>query len=210
VSSGYVQLGPGDVLADRPFTNPSHNQGDLAILREMATALHERVERLECLPWSHAQPLRCYLRDGAGRVQRIIVVDPGELLGGSGFIIVGFFGQKRQGADIAPLEMIDAELVAEVMSHPLLLSYSSRELHSGDWANLVVLRHPEGIDRWSANQRHAYASQVLAPAYFSDIRLHNGELPEGLRAVERMRLLRTKYYCYRDGSDPWRAVRAVA
>jgi hypothetical protein len=209
MGSGYVRLGPGDILDDRPFTHPDHSQQDLSALRAMAHTLRERVSRLARLPWHHPQPLLCYLREGEGRQHRVIVVDPGELMGGHGFTVVGFFGQKRADADVAVLGGIDSELIAEVMSHPLLLSYSSLELRSGNWANLVLLRHREGIDNWSASQRHAYASQVLAPGYYAGIRLHNGELPEGLRAIDQLRLLRTKYYDYRDDSIPWRAVREV-
>jgi hypothetical protein len=79
------------------------------------------------------------------------------------------------------------------------------ELADGNWANLVIMQHAEGIQRWRTSQKHAYVARKFAPLFYSGIRIHNGVLPRGLTSP-RLVLLNTKYYDFR-GGRLWRAVR---
>jgi hypothetical protein len=205
----YVRLGRHDVVSERPFSHPDHSMHDLHILQRMTQALLKQVQQLN-LPWQRRHPLVVYLREAEGHYHRQLIVDPGGLLHEQAITVVGFFGHKRNDVDGKVLSAVDAELSKELLHHPLLLSYSSLAIGGGNWGNLVLMRHPEGIDQWSTSPRHAYAAQVLAPTYYDGIRLHNGVLPQGILQPEGLQLLRTKYYQYHDGLEVWRALRESA
>jgi hypothetical protein len=139
---------------------------------------------------------------------RIAITRPEELLSRDELAVVGFCGQKWPEADRAPLDAADAELLDEFMLHPYLLSYSSLEVEDGDWRNLVLFSHPQGIGHWAISLKHAYAARELAPLYYKNIRLHNGVLPGGLMSGDEIILNRTKYYDYKNQSLWW-AVREL-
>lgn len=204
VPHSIVRLGHEELVAERPFTHPEQSAGDLRQLRAMARTVRSWADRL--VPGVQAQPLILYLREPAGNRHRILLADLPGLWACEEATVVGFFGTKRSDIDAAMLNAVDAALNYELLHHPLLLSYSSVELADGNWANLVMMRHPEGIDSWAASSRHAYAARELAPRYYEGIRLHNATLPQGLAAIEELRLLRTKYYDFADNSF-WHAVR---
>lgn len=201
-----VRLQQAETIPERPFTDPGHSWGDLAVLRAMAEKLRYQLQQLDSLPWQQPQPLLTYLREPCGRKHRILIVDPGGLLANAEFPFVGFFGYRQPGAVRQMLDPVDDELSKELIQNPYFLSYSSLELEDGNWCNLVLLRSPEGMDHWNSNLRHSYAVRELAPKYYAGIRLHNGVAPHGLTAIDQLRLLRTKYYDY-NGGVLWRAVR---
>jgi hypothetical protein len=100
----------------------------------------------------------------------------------------------------------DEELIQEFPGHPGILSYSSLELGDGDWGNLILLDGDEAREHWRVSERHAHAARELAPRHYTDVRLHQGILPGGVRARGEAILRRTKYYDYRDAVT-WRAER---
>lgn len=146
-----------------------------------------------------------YLHDEHERMHRMVIRDRAALTTESELTVVGFFGEQRGKANPALLQDIDTELIQEFLQHRSVLSYSSLELADGNWGNLVILQHTDGIEHWRASQRHAYAARELAPIYYARIRLHNGVLPTGL-ASARLTLTSTKYYDFESG-DIWRAIR---
>lgn len=206
-SEVWIRLGPLEVLRSRPFTHPDRNAEDLAALRCMRERLCHLLHRPEQLP-DAPRPLILYLQETDGRSHRVVLSDPEALLAAGSFTVVGFFGQRRSGADLSQLDAVDLELVAEFPQHPTILSYSSLELPNGDWGNLVLLSAPEGIDHWRTSVRHIYAARRLAPQCYEVVRLHNGTLPGRLMSEQDLVLLRTKYYDYR-GPTPWYAMREM-
>jgi len=111
---------------------------------------------------------------------------------------VGFISRKQKQLDpsiVDEIHFIDQKLVAELIDHPSVLSYSSLELHTGIWCNLVLLSDNEAKTRFQSTQTHAYAAYQLAPRYYEWIRLHSGIMPDGL-AYETMRVQKTRYYTF--------------
>ena len=117
-----------------------------------------------------------------GRAHRAIVCDTRRLGDGRDLAWVGFFAVRRRDVDPAPLAVRDDELIQEFPGHPGILSYSSLELGDGDWGNLILLDGDEAREHWRVSERHAAAARDLAPRHYTDVRLHQGALPGGVRA----------------------------
>lgn len=203
----FTRLGGSDILPDRPFTNSDQNAEDLLHLQYMLSKLRQLLSQPETIP-AQPRPYVLFLEESGGRCHRIALARLEELLTLAELTVVGFCGAKRPEANRAPLDAVDAELLNEFMQHPHLLSYSSLEVEGGDWRNLVLFSHPQGIGHWAISMKHAYAAQVLSPTYYRHVRLHNGLLPGGLMSGGEIVLTRTKYYDYQDPS-PWWAVREL-
>lgn len=191
-----------EICPDRPFTHPDHTLEDIAVLRGIARQVRA------CLLQT-STPARLLRGAGLeGRPQRLVLCAPAALRAARGLTVVGFFGQRRPAADPGPMDEVDEALVAEFTEHPHILAYCSQELPTGQWGNLVLLANPEAGQAWRGSERHRRAVETLAPVYYSAVRLHNAELPNGLLAGAELLLHRTKYYDYQAG--PWRAVRECA
>ena len=203
----YIRLDWSDLVPDRPFTNPDHNVEDLVHLQYMIEKLRQLLSQAEAIP-AEPRPYVLYLAEVGGRRHRIAIARPKELLSRDELAVVGFCGNKWPEADRAPLDRVDTELVDEFRQHPHLLSYSSLEVEDGNWRNLVLFGHPQGIGQWAISLKHAAAAQTLAPQYYRNVRLHNGVLPGGLISGNEINLSRTKYYDYQD-QTLWWAVREL-
>jgi len=152
------------------------------------------------------RPLVLECREPDGRSHRAVICDERRLGDGRDLAWVGFFGVKRRDRDSAPLTVMDDELIGEFPAHPGILSYSSLEVADGDWGNLILLDGDESREHWRVSERHAYAARELAPHHYTDVRLHQGVLPGGVRGGGEPILRRTKYYDYR-ADVTWRAER---
>jgi hypothetical protein len=215
----FAFLGPLEVLAERPFTAPEETERDVIYLGYMVRELRHQLTRPESLPLLGREPLTlhlfeesrdCFAPDGVynsrGRQYRIAFIRIDPLKVDRNLIVVGFCGRKRQGADRTVVNAVDEELVAEFPQHPYFLSYSSLELANGDWCNLVLFSHWDGLEHWNSSARHWQAVREIAPNYYETIRLHNAILPGGLFSGQKLKMVRTKYYDF--GSDLlWLAVR---
>jgi len=199
-TNDYSRLRSADILPERPFTNPAHNAEDLVSLHHMLDALRRLLSQPGAVP---PQPRPYVLFMEGQRRHRIALARPEVLLTCSEPAVVGFCGDSLPEADRTPLEQADAELLDEFMQHPHLLSYSSLEVGHGNWRNLILFSHPQGIDHWVVSNKHKYAAQALSPAYYRYIRLHNGVLPGGLMSDSKILLHRTKYYDFQDRTIWW-------
>lgn len=206
-SADYIRLSWSDIVPDRPFTDPDHNVEDMAHLQYMVGQLRHVLSQMKIIP-AQPRPYILFLEESGGRRHRIALARPEELLTLTELAVVGFCGAKWPEANRAPLDAVDAELLDEFMQHPHLLSYSSLEVEGGNWRNLVLFSHPQGIGHWAISMKHAYAAQELSPTYYRHIRLHNGLLPGGLLSGSEITLTRTKYYDYQNQSLWW-AVREL-
>jgi hypothetical protein len=206
-SPNLIRLGPLDAVSGRSFTAPEHSHADLATLELIRARLRQTLaEQASALDQADQSEVHVqYYYEEQQRLHRIIIRDHAALATTGELAVVGFFGEQRGKANAALLQDIDTELIQEFLQHRYVLSYSSLELADGNWGNLVILQHIEGIEHWRSSQRHAYAARELAPQYYARIRLHNGLLPSGLNSAHLM-LTSTKYYDF-EGDELWRAIR---
>ena len=204
MNANFVELGPSDVLTDRPFTDPVDSFQDLAILEDMVERLGQLMMEPDRVP-AWPRPFILYLSEPDGRTHRVAISKRTQLLMCDHLTVVGFFGQKRPEADRAPVDQIDEMLIAEFPQHPFLLSYSTLQLGDGNSCNMVLFSKPQGMAHWAMGDTHAKAVE-LSPAYYDCIRLHNATLAGGLMSGQPLDLLRTKYFAY-DCESPWMAVR---
>ncbi len=93
------------------------------------------------------------------------------------------------------LHEVDRKLIAELIGTPGILSYSSLELHTGRWYNLVLFRDATTKEHIKSSKTHKYAAYQLAPRYYEWIRLHNGIMPQGLTQCDLV-LQKTKLYTF--------------
>jgi hypothetical protein len=198
-------LAPMETVLGRPFTAPDQVGGDFAVLDQIRGTL---LANLQALPHDPPPGETLHLRHLDGLAHRIVVLNRPALLVEAPIAVVGFFGQRRADADPAMLEALDAELIDELRSHPDMLSYSSRELAGGGWANMVLLADPQGARRWRESARHAFAASQIAPSYYATIRIHNALLKQGLASLALVHV-RTVYYDF-GGSAWWQGVRIMA
>lgn len=141
-------------------------------------------------------PQRSSLEERRGRVHRMILLTPRDLLAESCLAFVGFVSGRRQALDqriIDELFRVDQHMLGEIIHIPGLLSYSSLELHAGNWYNLVILRDARVKQYFDTMQTHRYAAHHLSLDYYEWIRLHNGILPGGL-IQQDMVLRSTRHY----------------
>lgn len=203
----YIQLGPFETVEGRPFTNPVDSVEDLASLQYMVNILRRHLSQPKVVV-ERPLPFVLYLKEEGDRYHRLALSKPELLLDQNDLTVVGFCGQKRPGADRAPIDTVDQQLIAEFSYHPYLLSYSTLQLADGNASNLVLFNDPRGITHWAKGTRHAYAASELAPRYYLRIRLHNAILPGGITSGNELVLLRTKYYDY-EGDTTWWGVREL-
>jgi hypothetical protein len=200
-----ISLTPDQRIPDRPFTDPEHSQGDLALMRRMARQLVATYDDpVVCDFGPHKRPI-CQ-SDPLGRHFRIYYIHPQLLFTRKQLTVVGFFGHKRPGADIKPLLRADERFEREFHRHAGLLSLSTVRLPGGDFANLVLFTDPDAKEMWNFSPVHRDLVAEISPPYYRYIRLNNGVLPDGLAAPNALRLIRVKYLDYGD-NPPWRADR---
>jgi hypothetical protein len=118
-------------------------------------------------------------------------------------VFVGFVSKKRQllsASIINSIYEVDKTLITELQSAAGLLSYSSLELHRGNWYNLVLLSDHAAKNHIQGSGAHKYAAYQLAPRYYEWIRLHSGIIADGLNDGQLM-LQHTKYYTFHESSS---------
>ncbi len=196
-----MQLNKGEALADTALLCVRKAKLDLVVLRYMAQRVSVTLHSLaqEITPTS---PMLFYLNERHRRTHRMTIYNPEELLRHNELTFVGFVSGKLKPlrpSAAADLRIMDKKLVKELENTPGLLSYSSLELHEGNWCNLVLLNDPEVKVLLKQSANHQYAAYDVAPGCYEWIRLHHGYMPEGL-AGNKMVLQKTRYYRYQ-GAD---------
>jgi hypothetical protein len=179
-------------------------QLDLIILKYMARRLHLTLQQPDQREGLTLQgPVLYQLQERHGRNHRMVIYRQQELFLKLPLAFVGFISKRKRSLLPSIVEQIrqtDQKLVAELITAPSILSYSSLELPFGEWCNLVVLDDVSAKKQIKGTETHAYAAYHLAHAYYEWIRLHTGTMSEGLDHME-MRLLKTKYYTFHAGQQ---------
>lgn len=191
----YRPANPAPSVAP-PAPSPEQEQEkDSRVLRYMQVRLFGYLNEPSAQD-ERLQPHTTRLAEPGGREHRLVLLNPVPLRSGLTRTFVGFFGHKRPGADGAALDALDLELIHELRDYPHILSYSSLELVSGDWANLVVMTNPDGITAWAGSVRHGYAVHEVAPQCYTSIRLHIGTLTLGTDLRGQLQINRTKRFVF--------------
>ena len=181
----------------RPAPQPETPAADIAALRYMHTRLAHAIDDSE--PAASPPPHIIYLPEPQRRQHRVVLMSAAALRAGTDLTFVGFFGQKRPGLNDSVLDALDIALINEFQDYPHMVSYSSLELAGGAWGNLVLMSSPEGITRWAASTRHAYAARQVAPHCYTTIRLHRGVLAAGAGPNSALQLRDTKLFEFPSG-----------
>jgi len=190
-----IQLDQSEPPAERPLPLVIKRKLDLVILRYIARRVYVALRSLDRTTITE-RPLLYYLDERHKRTHRMAIYNPEELLLNNELALVGFIsGRLRplRPSVAADLRIMDRKLIAELVNAPGLLSYSSLELHDGNWCNLVLLNDPQVKIHLKNTETHRYAAYELAPNCYEWIRLHNGIMPTGLASNE-MLLQKTRYY----------------
>lgn len=204
-----ISLNDHQMLSDRPLPGVRKGKLDLVILRYMARRVYVALRSLD-LATSTARPLLYYLDERRRRTHRMAIYNPDALLLNNELAFVGFISGKLKPirpSVAADLHIVDKKLITELVGTPGLLSYSSLELHDGNWCNLVLLNDPGVKFHLKNAETHTYAAYHVAPNCYEWIRLHNGAMPAGLAGNE-MLLQKTRYYTYQ-GAERRTAIREI-
>ena len=186
------------------FTCPSLISTDQQCMMHMLKSVQDYV--IEQQITEAAAPHVFKVDDSCNRFHRLVVTGPQKLRELEQITAVAFFGEVRPNSDAAEaVHRVDDELIGDFGKFTGLLSYSTVELPSGNWANMALFVDPQARDEWARNERHTRAIKELAARHYRSIRLQNSTLV-GPLATARIEIERTKYYSYND-QLVWRAVR---
>ncbi len=184
-------------LDTRPAATLSKGTSDLLVLKYMRQRVRLTLHQLEPCTTSQ-RPILYNFQERHGRVHRIALYNCQELLQRPKLAFVGFISRKQRALEASTVDeihRIDAQLVAEMVNNPGVLGYSSLELRTGIWCNLVLMENSEAKQQVLRSETHAHAAYQLAPRYYEWIRLHIGVMPNGL-FHDAMKALSTRYYTF--------------
>ncbi len=198
-------LSPTRTAPRRPFTSLWQCESDIALMTSMLEDLRALLAGARCGA-VEIVPYQRIAKQVHGFGRRVIVCRPERLEELKQQYVVGFFSQRRPGADQKVLERANLGVVREFPNHPSILSYSSWELSAGNWANFIVGSDPDTAARWRECEAHAKSVAELASAHYRNVRIHSGRLPGGVGGPRSMVIERSKYWDY-ESPALWRAVR---
>jgi hypothetical protein len=202
-----IELGPGEEVPARPFTDPSHTRREEEALRLLLAHERERARAWCDEPFEGRRDVIIKETDSAGLRHLLVVPETHALIEARNLLVVGFFGRPREDADTDLLFDLEEKLVAGMADYAPhgLLSYYDLELVKGAYGNLILFAKPEGPARWGENPVHREAVSI-SPRNYHEIRLHQGAVAGGLLEDGELRVTRTRYIDYND-PEIWRAVR---
>jgi hypothetical protein len=203
----YSVLGPDEILAEKPFTDPELTRREAKVMRGMLERERERVQAWQGDPGGHANGQIERDHDDKARRHLLVVPDRRALLQASGLTAVGFFGRPREGVDHTVLYDLEDELVNRMADYAAvgLLSYYDIELVKGTYGNLVLFSTPDVPKEWSADAVHRRAVEI-SPGHYHEVRLHLGSIGGRLLGGGDLAIVSTKYFDF-ESSRTWRALR---
>ena len=175
----------------------SKGTSDLLVLKYMRQRVRLTLQQLEPCVTSQ-RPILYNFQERHGRIHRIALYNCKELSQRPTLAFVGFISRKQKELDasiVNDIHTVDAQLVAEMVNNSGVLGYSSLELRTGIWCNLVLMENIEAKQQVLRTETHAHAAYQLAPRYYEWIRLHTGIMENGLFSDE-MKALHTRYYTF--------------
>lgn len=205
MSSSEV-LSADAILPERPFTNIQGTLRDLAAMEFTLSLLRITLARPDIIRDRRQQQI--LWGEAEGRHHRLIVNDAPQLLSRTQFVLVGFYGRRREDFDETRVFALDDELVAELTQHPGLCTYCTCSFADGCYGNTILFADPAAKEHWATSKPHVQAVELISPSYYYYVRLHNGILPGPLLSECPGVLQVTKYYDFGQ-SPPWRGQRAL-
>ncbi len=203
----YSVLGPEEILAEKPFTDPELTRRDAKVMRGMLARERERVQAWQDDPGGHVsgQIERDY--DDKERRHVLVVPDRRALLQASGLTAVGFFGRPRESVDHTVLYELEDELVTRMADYAAvgLLSYYDIEFVKGAYGNLVLFSTPDVPKKWSTDAVHRRAVEI-SPGHYHEVRLHRGSIDGRLLGGGDLAIVSTKYFDF-NSSTTWQGLR---
>ena len=173
-----------------------YDTNDLPILTYMAEQAFQMLEQHQRYG-AHSLPMIAY-QDATPAQSHRIVTYARPMPEDTNLPFVGFISCRDFSSDntiSSRLTEVDRQMVHELSHMKNLLSYSSLQLHDGNWCNLVVFTAPQAHEGLLASPIHQFAAHQLAPFYYRWIRLHHGIIPMG-KLVNGLELSKTKYYTF--------------
>ncbi len=177
----------------------SKGTSDLFVLKYMRQRVRFALYQSERFSAS-TYPIVSTFKERHERIHRIALYNCQALAQHPTLTFVGFISRRQQEVEQTIVEEIhatDAKLVAGLTNNPGVLGYSSLELRTGIWCNLVLMENIEAKQQVLSTQAHAHAAYQLSPHYYEWIRLHTGVMPQGLFADE-MKALHTRFYTFQE------------
>ena len=178
------------------------NALDILVLQHMRRRVLLTLNHFKpCTSLQH--PIIYNFRERQGRTHRIALYQCQDLLRQAQLAFVGFISRKKDALEASILDEIhnvDKTLVVEMADNPGILAYSSLELRTGIWYNLVLMDAHDAKNQVIRSETHAYAAYQLSPRYYNWIRLHIGLMPYGI-TDDTMRIVRTRYYTFPHASS---------
>ncbi len=197
-----------ELLPERTFTCPAKTIEDRAVIKMALDALQDLMKTPE-YGVLDAYPAIIY-RHEEGRCHRFVINNSMRLRMQDELTLVGFFGRRHSKIDSQVLNEADALLLSEFREHPEMLVYCSYQRDLAQYGNVVIFASPDAQLHWSTSRHHAHAARVIAPQYYSHIRLHTGRVTGGLLSLANIIIAQTKYFDYavtQPTGEPWRGVR---
>lgn len=133
---------------------------------------------------------------GGGEISnRIMVFRPEALTQKDSLAEIGFFGTMKNNLSVQDREALAEgdEKIRDELAQTSVLSYSSRKLSSGQWANVVVLPSIKSIAEISGTSTHHNVVIGLAHNYAS-IAIHRVSRPGGLFSEAPLERISTKSF----------------
>lgn len=203
----HIHIGPYEKIPGKPFTNLNHSVKDLARLRMMVQQLTDTYDKPEVSDFAKRKSAVQQIGPN-GNQFKIFYIRPKKLFNHKNISVVGFFGHRRPDADIQPLVSADKRFEKIFLKFDGLLSLSTTQLSSGDFANLVLFTDDESKDKWNYQPTHYETVTEISPPYYYNVRLNNGILPNGVKSPGLLKLTRVRYLDY-TVSPHWRAIRKI-
>jgi hypothetical protein len=202
---GYQELGAGQRLPGRAFTDPERTLADAAVMDRMLAGLRGRARSWADGPGS----VEVLDYPAAGLRHWLVVPHTGALLDAPQVTAVGFFGDLRPRVDHAAIYQLEADIVGRLHRYAPagLLAYYDAELDRGVHGNLVLFGTPEVPPPWHGDVVHARAV-ALAPHHYLRIRLHRGLIGGPFARTSGITIGRTRYFDFTT-EPPWRGLRIM-
>ena len=208
-----VQLGPHEFRKTHPCSDPALYEADQQLLAYMLQDLRALMRRMHAGEITIA-PYETRTWSVHDLERRMVICNPSGLAEQRDVCIVGFFGERRGNPETqGRINRLERALLTQFRDYPGVLSYSSIELVDDYWANLVVHTDDGDRDAWSGGKVHREAAEDASPDHYRSVRIHHGQLRDGVCSSNMIKLVRTKYWDYGEvstGAPEWTAVRELS
>lgn len=150
----------------------------------------------------------------ANCTMRYLVNDLERFVAQPKFFIIGFFGFKLETSTVVKqIWDLDDKLVDAIPTFEGILAYITIKKDDGQYFNYVFLESFEMVGKWREFPTHDNAV-FYSPRYYSHVRINHAILPstigsliENQKNINKLDIIRTKYYAYQNGQLVWSGLR---